>query len=251
MGKSIDLTGQPFGQLTVLEKVDPYISPRGQKLTRYSCKCTCGNIVTVTTLSLKQGRTRSCGCIRRQNAKKQGLANAKRNKYEFDGTVGKCYFSNADGYFLFDTEDYDLIKKYTWRHDRHVIIAHSHYENGKQQCVCLARLIMNCPEGMLIDHINHDLLDNRKSNLRVCTKGQSRVRSRLRKDNKTGYIGVHAKQLVNGEYCYTASIGVDGKDTYLGTFKTAEEAYKVRLEAEKGCYGEFAQDLSEESEKKE
>ena len=249
MGKFIDLTGQTFGRLTVIEKVDPYISPSGHKAVRYSCKCVCGNIVTVNSIYLKNGRTRSCGCIRRENAKKQGLSNAKGNKYEFDGVVGKCYFSNSDGYFLFDTEDYDLIKKYTWRHHRHLIQAHSHYENDKQQRVVLTRLLMNCPEGLIVDHINRDILDNRKSNLRVCTKAQSRVRSSIRKDNKTGYIGVHTKQLVSGECCYTASIGVDGKDTYLGTFKTAEEAYKVRLEAEKEFYGEFALDRLEEGEK--
>ena len=242
MGKHIDLTGQTFGRLTVLEKAAPYISPCGQKLTRYSCKCICGNIVTVNSLYLKNGRTRSCGCLQREHAKKQGLSNAKGNIYEFDGAVGKCYFSNTDGYFLFDAEDYELIKKYTWRYSKHLIQAHSHYEDDKQQRVVLARLIMNCPETLVVDHINHDLLDNRKCNLRVCTKGQSRVRSRIRKDNKTGYIGVHSKQLVNGECCYTALIGVNGRDTYLGTFKTAEEAYKVRLEAEKEFYGEFAQD---------
>lgn len=251
MGKFIDLTGQTFGRLTVLKKVDPYVSPCGQKLTRYSCKCVCGNIVTVNSLYLRNGRTRSCGCIQREHAKKQGLSNSKGNKYEFDGATGKCYFSNADGYFLFDSEDYDLIKKYTWRHHRHLIQAHSHYENGKQQCVVVARLLTNCPEGLIVDHINHDLLDNRKSNLRVCTKAQSRVCSRLRRDNKTGYIGVHTKQLMNGECCYTAFIGVGGKETYLGTFKTAEEAYKVRLEAEKEYYGEFTLNRLEESEKKE
>lgn len=248
MSKTIDLTGQTFGQLTVLEKVDPYISPAGHKIARYSCKCVCGNIVTVNGMYLKNGRTRSCGCIRRENAKKQGLSNSKGNRYEFEGDVSKCYFSNADGYFLFDTEDYELIKNYTWHRDTRIIRASSHYENGKQHYICLARLLMKCPEGLVVDHVNHDLLDNRKSNLRICTKGQSRVRSRLRQDNKTGYIGVHAKQLVNGECCYTVSIGVNGKDTYLGTFKTAEEAYKVRLKAEKEFYGEFTQGIFESSE---
>ena len=251
--KAKDLTGQTFGRLTVLEKVDPYISPSGHKAIRYSCKCVCGNVVTVNSLYLTNGRTRSCGCIRRENGRKQAIAYAdtKTNRYEFDGDVGKCYFSNTDGYFLFDAEDYELLKKYTWNFVSHKIRAFSHRTNNIRQYVCLARLLMNCPKGLIVDHINHDLLDNRKSNLRICTKAQSRVRSRLRKDNKTGYIGVHQKQLLNGDYRYTADICVNGKQTYLGTYKTPEEAYKVRLEAEKTYYGEFATDRIEEGEKKE
>lgn len=251
MGKFIDLTGQTFGRLTVLKKVDPYISPSGHKAARYSCKCICGNIVTVNSIYLKNGRTKSCGCVRRENAKKQGLSNAKENIYEFDGDVGRCYFNNTDGYFLFDTEDYELIKNYTWFCAASTIQAFSHYENGRRHYIYLARLIMSCPKDMVVHHINHDVLDNRKSNLRVCTKAQSRVQSRLRKDNKTGYIGVHQRQLLSGEFCYTADICINGKHIYLGTFKTAEEAYKVRLETEKEFYGEFALDRLEESEKKE
>ena len=97
----MDLTGQTFGQLTVLKQAGYKVQSSGFRRLQYECKCSCGNIVTVNGNDLRTGGTRSCGCIRRNNAKKQGtaLANTKANRYEFDGDVGKCYFNNTDGYF--------------------------------------------------------------------------------------------------------------------------------------------------------
>lgn len=59
MGKLKDLTGQRFGKLTVIEKVD-YIG----KNTRWICKCDCGNIVKIQSNNLLTGNTKSCGCLR-------------------------------------------------------------------------------------------------------------------------------------------------------------------------------------------
>lgn len=59
-----DLTNQKFGKLTVIERVENYISPSGQEQVQYKCKCDCGNEIIVMATSLKQGLTQSCGCIR-------------------------------------------------------------------------------------------------------------------------------------------------------------------------------------------
>jgi len=59
-----DLTGRKFGKLTVVERVENYISPTGQNLTQYLCQCDCGsNPVVVSANSLVRGLTSSCGCI--------------------------------------------------------------------------------------------------------------------------------------------------------------------------------------------
>lgn len=60
----ISLIGEKFGKLTVLERVENYISPSGQQQIQYKCKCDCGNETIVMAASLKQGLTQSCGCIR-------------------------------------------------------------------------------------------------------------------------------------------------------------------------------------------
>ncbi len=62
MGKLVDLTGQRFGRLTVIERAGDYISPRGHKLAAWYCKCDCGNSCTETSSNLKRDKVKSCGC---------------------------------------------------------------------------------------------------------------------------------------------------------------------------------------------
>lgn len=65
MGKAKDLTGLTFGHLTVLERTDDYISPKGYRAPRWLCECDCGKrIVTHGTL-LVNGKTKSCGHTRK------------------------------------------------------------------------------------------------------------------------------------------------------------------------------------------
>ena len=61
MGKFEDLTGQKFGKLTVIERCENYITPKGQHNTQWLCKCDCGNEKNVKALNLKNGNTKSCG----------------------------------------------------------------------------------------------------------------------------------------------------------------------------------------------
>lgn len=59
-----NLIGQKFGKLTVIERSDNYISPKGQSQVMYICKCDCGREIEVASSSLQQGFTNSCGCLR-------------------------------------------------------------------------------------------------------------------------------------------------------------------------------------------
>ena len=64
MSRLIDLTGQTFGKLTVLDRADDYVSPSGRKFARWQCKCACGKEITAIGINLKNGKTKSCGCLR-------------------------------------------------------------------------------------------------------------------------------------------------------------------------------------------
>lgn len=240
MGKSIDLTGQTFGRLTVIKRAEPAVQPAGQKKLQYLCKCSCGNTVTVRVDNLKKGHTKSCGCLKRERGIQLGLANSNRktNRYEFDGEVGKCYFSNNDSYFLFDTEDYDKIKDYTWYRVDNRVEAYYCVSESRIYKTYVARLVVNCPEDLIVQHKNNDSLDNRKCNLQICSRAQLTRHLHTPKNNTTGYKGIQrSRQLKDGSYHYKALIYVNGKTHYLGTYKTFEEAYAVRLAAEKEYFG--------------
>ena len=128
---------------------------------------------------------------------------------------------------LIDTEDYDLVKGYTWNIIKdgktYYVHAHSHYENGKQKKIRMHRLIMSAPEGVPIDHIFHNGLDNRKENLRLITSSGNN-RNRI-VENKTGFMGVSETKYGK----FVARIYINHKKKHLGTFDTPEQAHEVYM----------------------
>lgn len=100
----------------------------------------------------------------------------------------------------------------------------------------LHRIVMDAPPDMVVDHINHDCLDNRKCNLRICTRKENmRNRRGADRDSKTGVLGVR-----QAGKKYQAQIRIDGLTKHLGTFKTIEEARAARIAGEQLYFGEFA-----------
>lgn len=95
--KVVDLTGQRFGRLTVLEMAEPYISPKGQVQTMYLCRCDCGSIKTIRGYALKNGNTKSCGCLVPELSKiantKHGMRNTKLYR-EWAAMKTRCFNSN-------------------------------------------------------------------------------------------------------------------------------------------------------------
>lgn len=72
MSKLIDLTGQKFGRLTVIEKV-----PSKNTNARWRCKCDCGKETTVLGTTLRRGESRSCGCFRSEELAKKMTTHGK------------------------------------------------------------------------------------------------------------------------------------------------------------------------------
>lgn len=101
----------------------------------------------------------------------------------------------------------------------------------------LHRVIMGSPEGMVVDHINHDTLDNRRENLRICTQNQNMM-------NRIGSSS-HSKSGIRGVYWHkragkwTSQIHINGKAKHLGLFVSVDEAIASFAEANKKYYGDF------------
>jgi hypothetical protein len=88
-----------------------------------------------------------------------------------------------------------------------------------------------------VDHINRVKTDNRWDNLREVSQAENNRNLSLRKDNKSGYRGVH---WAKANQKWHASICVDGKSISLGYFTDAAEAGAAAEEARKRYFGKFA-----------
>lgn len=100
--------------------------------------------------------------------------------------------------------------------------------------VLLHRLICNAPNNMVVDHINHNTLDNRKDNLRLTTKSQNQW-NRLPQVSKSGYKGVH----IYKDGRIRAEIKINGKKIILGDFTSVLDAAKAYCNAAKIYHNEY------------
>ena len=88
-----------------------------------------------------------------------------------------------------------------------------------------------------VDHINQNKLDNRKSNLRLCSHSQNGINKYKQSNNSSGFKGVCFNKR---RQKFMAFINKDKKRTYIGYFETAEEAGKAYDKKAKELFGEFA-----------
>lgn len=240
MGRFVDLTGQKFGRLTVVERAQDYVSPKGNKNVQWLCKCSCKSdkYVVVNRSSLIGGFTKSCGCLHKEKSSENGRKNKKYNTYDVSGEYGIGFTSKREE-FYFDLEDYNKIKDYCWYIDNKGYVIAS---DNKKGFVLLHRLIK---DGEYIDHINHNTADNRKANIRNVTATQNQMNATMRIDNSSGVTGVswHKKLCM-----WRSRINVNGKEIHLGYYNNFENAVKARKEAEEKYFGEFSYDNSMKAE---
>ena len=116
---------------------------------------------------------------------------------------------------------------------------------GKRVSVSLHRLVTNAPKGMDVDHVNHNTLDNRKANLRICTRSENARNNKGHKGRASRYKGVYFdkwhKGFKNRGYLpWRAYTRVMGKRIWLGYYATQEEAGQAYNEYAAREFGEFA-----------
>ena len=115
MSKKLNLIGEKYDLLTVIQEGKGYISPSGKKKSKtWMCKCKCGNTIEVRTDSLRTGNTKSCGCLWKTSVTKHGhckkqphLPYGKEGKHSRRSTIeysswqhmkARCYNPNHAEY---------------------------------------------------------------------------------------------------------------------------------------------------------
>jgi len=159
------------------------------------------------------------------------------NKILVEGNVGYIVLCNEKrlevGRAIFDLQDMKVVKSHKWYLNNY---GYAITRINRKKQVFLHRLIMQPPETMQIDHINGNTLDNRRCNLRLCTKQQNMYNQKMRCDNTSGYTGVDYDKRRKK---WRARISVNRKEIHLGLFDTFEEAVESRINAEIKYFGDF------------
>lgn len=138
-----------------------------------------------------------------------------------------------------DCADYELVSRYRWQVKEKVLgtrsiwYAQSHTHSGRS--VRMHRLILGVEAGEIVDHRNGDGLDNRRSNIRVCTPQQNQFNKRVNCNNLVGIKGVGPAG--NGKWRARATLNY--KTITLGVFATPLEASKAYQEFAERVHGEF------------
>ena len=140
---------------------------------------------------------------------------------------------------LVDDEDYEALAAFKWRcmgtghpyacRDTSRVL-------GPRRLIQMHRVILSAPDGVLVDHVSGNGLDNRRANLRLANHSQNRINS-PRRDGTSIFRGV------SWHVCrqtWQATIGVDGKKHFLGVHPSEMAAALAYDDAARRLHGEFA-----------
>lgn len=141
---------------------------------------------------------------------------------------------------MVDDEDFERVSEHKWcaskRYGKKYYAVRGLTIEGYQTSMSIHRLIMNAKKGQEVDHIDGDGLNNRRSNLRFCTKAQNQM-NRAVSIGSSVYKGVY---LSTKKDKWRACVRFNRKVTHLGYFATQKAAALAYDEKARELFGDFA-----------
>jgi len=141
---------------------------------------------------------------------------------------------------LVDDEDYKYLNQFKWwakKGKKNFYAVRKNYSYKKPKLIRMHREIMNPPENMFIDHINHNGLDNQRKNLRIVTNQQNMMNQQLRKNTSSKFKGVRFFKL---NKLWQSYIGHNQKQIHIGFFKKEIDAAIAYNQKAKELFGSYA-----------
>ncbi len=229
--------GEEYGWLTILGE-----GARDKRNRRtVHVRCRCGKEYDTQSVLLKRSAEPKCRwCANRIKA--QMSHGSPNYRFEVDGAVAVGTLPSGD-HFVIDAEDIPLVSQRHWykKSDQNYIISDSKDGGRLIQRIRLHRFLMGLSENdeRVVDHINRNPMDCRKSNMRIATQSQNCLNKSIRSDNNTGYIGVSKN---SGKY--EADIWIAGQYIRLGRANEPKICAQMYNHAAKLLFGEFVGELN-------
>lgn len=144
---------------------------------------------------------------------------------------------------IVDDADYDLLSKFKWQ-----FVKNSKFGTGyavrtvwneshdKRIALAMHNAVMVPPEGLVVDHVYGNQLDNRKSNLRITTREHNAMNLSTPRNNTSGFKGVKWQK---SDKRWIAYIGFQNRAIYLGCFSDIKDAIAARQVAELRYFGKY------------
>lgn len=277
MRMTIDLTGQKFGELTVLERT----KERQDGYCVWRCRCSCGKEILVNTKRLQRGTMRDCGCVSVQTARKGPIAEDLTGRrfgrltvlHRVENRNGRvCWACRCDCGTMHVVTAHDLkegrvkscgclfrktgrgmidlkgqrygrltVVEMTERRDkRGSVIWRCRCDCGGEICVSENGLVHGNYRscGCLKKEIQKDIYQQLHFIDGTCL--EMLEKRKHRKDNTSGFRGV--SRMKNGRY--RVYIGFKGKRYYIGYFSDYQDAVTARLQAEQYIHDGFVKDYA-------
>ena len=218
-GTPKDLTGEHFGRLEVIRYADEKTSSGNYK---WVCKCSCGETTTVSSSSLIQGTTTSCGCYAEEIRGKSSITHGLANTPEYGAwkyAISRCYNPENSHYDNYGGRGITVCEE--WNQPAGEGFLKFCEDMGKSNGLTLERVDVN--KGYS------------KENCIWADRFTQGYNTRQHKTNSSGKTGVSE----NKDGTWQAYINFKGKRHALGEYKNFEDAVKARENAEIKYYGKL------------